>query len=260
MAISVASNYLVSVADCLFRDNRADTGGAIAGDLSHIVRCRLSGNTAYRDGAAFYGSSGLAAEQCLFVGNRVLDKGAVIRAGIHLLLTNTTITGNRTPSGSLFRVGGRAPANVVVLNSIVWDETPMFEDGRTHYMNVSVSYSNVQGGWPGEGNIDVDPLFAAPGYWDPNGTPDDPNDDFWVEGDYHLKSQGWSWDVWQGLWSWDDQTSPCIDAGDPNWPLGDEPACEAGDPLAERAAVNTRINIGAYGGTEQSSLAPHGAP
>ena len=33
-----------------------------------------------------------------------------------------------------------------------------------------------------EGNIDSDPLFAVPGYWDPNGTPQDANDDFWAGG------------------------------------------------------------------------------
>jgi len=116
----------------------------------------------------------------------------------------------------------------------------------------TVSYCNIQGGWPGEGNIDVDPVFVARGQW--------LDDGLWSPGDYHLKSQGWSWDVSQGLWSWDDATSPCIDAADPSWPLGDEPLCEAGDPLAERAAGNARINMGAYGGTEQASLAPHGAP
>jgi hypothetical protein len=242
MAINIASNYLVSVADCLFHDNRADFGGAIAGDLGSVERCRFSGNTAYRDGAAFYGSSGLATEQCLFVGNRVLDKGVLIRTDTLLLLTNTTITGNRTPSGSLFRVGGRATANVVVLNSILWDETPMFEDDRTHYMNVSVAYSNVQGGWPGEGNIDADPLFAAPGYWDPD-------DDMWIDGDYHLKSQAGRWDPISESWVTDDVTSPCIDAGDPRSPIGLEPFPNGG-----------RINMGAYGGTAESSKSYFGGP
>jgi predicted outer membrane repeat protein len=36
------------------------------------------------------------------------------------------------------------------------------------------------------GNIDADPCFLLPGYWDPNDTPGDANDDFWVDGDYHL--------------------------------------------------------------------------
>jgi hypothetical protein len=40
----------------------------------------------------------------------------------------------------------------------------------------------------------------------------------------------------------DDVTSPCIDAGDPNSPVGDEP-----EPNGDR------INMGAYGGTTEAS-------
>jgi len=78
----------------------------------------------------------------------------------------------------------------------------------------------------------------------------------WATGDYHLKSQGWSWNGRQGKWTWDDATSPCIDAGDPAMPIGEEAPCAAGGPLRERAGANTRINMGAYGGTAEASLAP----
>lgn len=69
----------------------------------------------------------------------------------------------------------------------------------TNDFSVVVRYSCVAGGpgsavdpngnvtW-GPGNPEADPCFADPGYWDANGTPDDPNDDFFVDGDYHLKS------------------------------------------------------------------------
>lgn len=100
-----------------------------------------------------------------------------------------------------------------------------------------VTYSDIQGAWAGDGNIDADPLFVA-------------------EGDYHLKSQGWSWNGRQGTWAWDDVTSPCIDAGDPASSIGDEPPCAEGDPLSDRAGANTRIDMGAYGGTAEASLAP----
>ncbi len=242
MAIYIASNYQVSVADCVFRDNWADRGGAISGNLNRVVRCRFSGNTAYQSGAAFYGFGGLSSEQCLFVGNRVLDDGAVIESQTPLLLTNTTIADNRTPNGSLFRVVSRAPASVVLLNSIAWDETPMFEDGRVRYMNVSVSYSNTLGGWPGEGNLDVDPLFAAPGYWDAD-------EDVWVDGDYHLRSQAGRWDPVTQSWVQDDVTSPCIDAGDPTAPVGDEPLPNGGI-----------VNLGTYGGTAEASKSWFGGP
>jgi len=107
----------------------------------------------------------------------------------------------------------------------------------------SVEFSNVPGGFAGTGNIDIDPLFAAPSFRDLNGTPDDPNDDFWVEGNYHLQSLAGRWDPNSQSWILDDATSPCIDAGDPN-----------SDWAGEIWPHGGRINMGAYGGTRQASM------
>jgi hypothetical protein len=90
--------------------------------------------------------------------------------------------------------------------------------------------------------MNADPCFAQLEHLDPNGTPDDPNDDFLVSGDYHLKSQAGRFDPNSGTWVEDEITSPCIDADDPNAPVGQEPSPH-GD----------RINIGAYGGTMEAS-------
>ena len=101
----------------------------------------------------------------------------------------------------------------------------------------------------GPGNIDADPCFAIPPSSDPNGTPDDPNDDFFVEGDYHLKSQAGRWDPASESWTKDEVTSPCIDAGDPMSPIGHEQFPNGG-----------RINMGAYGGTAEASKSYFGGP
>ena len=102
-------------------------------------------------------------------------------------------------------------------------------------------------------SIDSDPYFVNLGYWadvnDPNieADPNDPNA-VWVEGDYHLKSQAGRWDPnsesWPAAAGWvqDDITSPCIDAGDPNSPIGHEPFPNGGI-----------VNMGAYGGTSEAS-------
>jgi len=69
----------------------------------------------------------------------------------------------------------------------------------------SVTYSNVQGGFTGEGNINADPCFVAAGFWanasDHNlpAEPNDPNAVLFTEGDYHLL-----------------KGSPCIDSGNPD--------------------------------------------
>jgi len=107
------------------------------------------------------------------------------------------------------------------------------------------------------GNIDADPCFADVGHWDPNGTPADPNDDFWIEGDYHLKSQSGRWtsassvepDPNSHSWVQDEVTSPCIDAGNPHSPIGLEQFPNGG-----------RVNMGAFGGTAEASKSYFGEP
>jgi hypothetical protein len=100
----------------------------------------------------------------------------------------------------------------------------------------------------GQGNIDMDPCFADPGYWadvnDPNVIvePNDPNA-IWVIGDYHLKSQAGRWDPNSPSWLKDDVTSLCIDAGDPN-----------SDWTAELWPHGKQMNMGAFGGTAQASM------
>jgi hypothetical protein len=77
----------------------------------------------------------------------------------------------------------------------------------------------------GEGNMDTDPRFADP-----------------QNGDYRLKSQAGHWDSVSQSWVPDDITSPCIDAGDPISPIGQELFPTGGF-----------VNMGAYGGTAQAS-------
>jgi len=113
----------------------------------------------------------------------------------------------------------------------------------------AATYSNIQDGWPGATNMTVDPCFAKPGYWDPNRTPDEPSDDFWVDGDYHLKSQAGRLDPSSSSWIEDDVTSPCIDAGDPISSIGNGPFPSGGI-----------INMGAYGGTAEASKSYFGGP
>ncbi|UCE48289.1 MAG: hypothetical protein JSW47_22150, partial [Phycisphaerales bacterium] len=106
----------------------------------------------------------------------------------------------------------------------------------------TVSYSDIEGGWPGEGNIDAVPCFAELGYWDLGTSLEDASDDIWIRGDYHLRSQAGRWEPAGKSWVQDLITSPCIDAGNP-----------AADCSAEPMPNGGCINIGAHGGTPQAS-------
>jgi len=176
-------------------------------------------------------------ENCVVAGNRFEG----IFGGLPTV-TNSTIADNL--GHGLYCVSPTITGSIVYFNNAGLENLVSTQ-------SATISYSDVQGGATGSGNIDVDPLFRVPGAW---------SDVYdlraaWTPGDYHLKSQGWAWDSLQGNWTWDEVTSPCIDAGDPSLPLGDEAPCQTGDPLSERA-VNTQINMGAYGGTAEASLAP----
>jgi hypothetical protein len=102
-------------------------------------------------------------------------------------------------------------------NSIIYDNSAGSDIVQIESnLTVTVTYTDVQGGWPGEGNIDAEPYFAHVGFWDTNGTPEDVNDDFWVQADYHLQSQAGRWEPNSQTWVQDAVTSPCIDAGNPD--------------------------------------------
>ncbi len=256
-AIGCFGDAEVSISDSLFEANSAARGGAVYGDYNSreilLYDCVFRGNSAGQ-GGALYGPYYSTVANCVFEGNCAQRGGASDSACAGPEFVNCTFVANRAENGNAvarYSCHGQPEKPVVMVNCILWDggkEIGTAQGGSpVRYVNTDITFSDVSGGWEGEGNIDVGPWFADAGYWDPNGTPDDPNDDFFVAGDYHLKSQAGRWDPAGGGWVLDDVTSPCIDAGDPNSPVGDEPEPNGG-----------RINMGAYGGTGEASKTKSG--
>ena len=218
-------------------NNNANTdmgnGGGIfnTGDL-YLTDVAISGNMASQYGGALF---------CYY------------SSRIHI--TNSTIVGNRAQAGGTGLACDsymqRSPNTITIISSIVRNgENQVWNNDRS---TIAITYGNVEEGtgqsWFGIGCIDVEPSFVIPGYWNDNGTPDSSSDDFWVDGDYHLKSEAGRWDSTSGSWLQDDVTSPCIDAGDPSSPIGLEPFPNG-----------ARINMGAYGGTAEASKSYFGTP
>jgi parallel beta-helix repeat protein len=218
-----------------------------------FINCVFTGNLAMDGGgmANLFQSSAILTN-CIFSGNTAISSGGgVYNRGSSSILMNCTFVQNSAQNGNAlysysYQQGTLSDAELI--NSILWDGgDEVCNDANS---TINITYSNIQGGFPGEGNIDVDPLFTSPGYWadvnNPNiiVEPNEPNA-VWIDGDYHLKSEAGRWDPNSESWIVDGVTSSCIDAGDPNSPVGDEPEPNGG-----------RINMGAYGGTTEASMSP----
>jgi hypothetical protein len=153
-----------TVTHCIFEENGANWGGGISAWALNfkVTHCDFYNNSAYEGGGI---DSCTTVSNCTFYGNSAQQGGAI---GVSDQVTNCTFYGNTAQSGGGIYDGG------TVTNCILWENQP------DQITSGSVNYCCVQGGYPGTGNIDSDPLFV------------DPNN-----GDFHLL-----------------YTSPCRDTGD----------------------------------------------
>jgi len=250
-----ARNSRMYVSNCIITENFADHGDGggiciISGETC-LVNCIISGNIATSE---YYHGCGVHCQggnhqfiNCTITGNRVRGKqggGGILFRAVReneiCYLTNCIVWGNHAGSEGYEIRLWQSMGIILILMKLRIEHCLIGEDTSDIYD----SYGMISGNW-----LMTDPLFARNGYWDPNGTSEDLSDDFWVDGDYHLKSQAGRWDPNEGRWTSDDVTSPCIDAGDPNSPVGDEPFPNGGI-----------INMGAYGGTAEASKSYFGEP
>ncbi|MBN2130693.1 MAG: hypothetical protein JW741_14415 [Sedimentisphaerales bacterium] len=234
-----------TLTDCTFRANTAGISGAMHNNRGRpsLRRCVFSANSALWIGAMSNAKCVATVQQCVFTGNRARRAGAIFNSESTVTFINCTFSANRAERDGALCFAEQSSG--LLANCVLWHNEGEISDSNESA--VDVTYSNVRGGWPGEGNIDADPCFVHPGHWDANGTPDDPNDDFFVEGDYHLRSRAGRWEPVSASWVKDDVTSPCIDAGDPGSAVAFEPYPNGG-----------LVNMGAYGGTAEASKSPSG--
>ena len=244
------------VINCIISGNSAKYGGGVNGVLS-ITNSTISGNTGtVRGGGVELPDQGVITN-CKIIGNSATDGVGGVELSDEGDITNCTFAGNRGAHENALS-GSHSSSAESEISNCIFQNGGIGLVGRLGVPGATLSYNNVRGGgvdsgryldFPGEGNIDADPCFADPGYWDANGTPEDADDDFWIEGDYHLKSQAGRYDPNEGGWTTDEVTSLCIDAGDQNSPIGFELFPNGG-----------LINMGAYGGTAEASKSWFGGP
>lgn len=168
--------YGGSATDCRIYENVTDKGRGGGAHSATLLRCEIFDNRSLDVNPAFPSSGGgiahCDAERCIIYRNNARQGGGVLGG----TLTHCVVYGN---TADVSNGGLDADGLTTVTNSVLWaNDAPQIAqtDGT-----LTVSYSDVEGGWPGTGNFSLDP-----GLWAP------------MSGDVHLKS-----------------TSPCIDAGNP---------------------------------------------
>jgi hypothetical protein len=187
----------LEVVNSSFRGNTAVWGGGVmnlAGSLT-LVNCQLTGNRGMMLGGGLYSYEGSAVlHNCRIVGNtasyaETAGGAAIYNLNATLTLLDSTVADNLSPNGMAIASFCWLPpmrTMVEVANSI------LYNGGNEVWSNdpglARITYSDVQGGSAGDGNIDVDPQFVAPGARSIEGE--------WIDGDYRLQA-----------------ASPAIDAG-----------------------------------------------
>ncbi len=225
--------------NCTFRANTGVWGGALMnfGPSAVLVNCQLIGNRALMLGGGLYNYEGAATlTNCRVAGNtaeyaETTGGAALYNLNGSLTVLDCTIADNSSPTGraiASFSWGPAAGVKVKVANSI------LYNGGNEIWSNVreavEVTYSDVQGGWTGTGNISTDPQFTRLGTRNLEGE--------WIDGDYRLKTG-----------------SPAIDAGSSAALPADAFDLDADGDVAEPLVYDldndirvegTRVDMGAY--------------
>jgi predicted outer membrane repeat protein len=203
------------VSNCIFSGNSDDGGMYNSGSNPILKNCIFTHNFSGDVGGGMQNfRSNPLLINCLFSGNKASENGGALYSGQSTTtLNNCTLSDNWAGSygGGICNEGSDAQ----LINCILWGDSAeegseiylvkyIDYKGKVYLSTMDVNYSDIMGGYTniyvdtgctlnwGPGNIDADPCFVKPGYWDVSGV--------WIEGDYNLLP-----------------SSPCIDTGKPNY-------------------------------------------
>ena len=134
-------------------------GGGFVSDVSSpvITACIFENNYAQATGGAFYAEEGQPVlRKCLFIRNTSGAFGGAVASGYtEITIDHCTFYGNTSDDGGAISC---FQSSIPVSNSIFLDNFP---EAISVWSGVTTAkFSNVQGGWDGEGNINTDPLFC----------------------------------------------------------------------------------------------------
>jgi hypothetical protein len=152
-----------TVTNCMFASNAGEYGGGMYnayGSHSTVTNCTFEDNSAaWFGGGMDNKDSNPTVANCTFTSNWGQYGGGMFNeANSSPTVTNCTFGGNsdNAGGGGIYCTSSSSPS---LANCILWGDTP----GEIALVDstITVTYSDVQGGWPGTGNIDADPVFVG---------------------------------------------------------------------------------------------------
>jgi hypothetical protein len=140
----IIENCTVEISQCTIHDNTSHGYEGFAGGMYCIKSSLIIENTLFFNNLSYGNCS---------------NAGALACSDSHVVILNSVVANNRTTPGT----GGgifSSKSSLTITNSIFWGNRP---DQIVDYSKsiFTVSYSNIQGGWPGIGTIDSNPLFPV---------------------------------------------------------------------------------------------------
>jgi len=189
------------ITDCLIINNHSGYyGGGLYFCKGPVRNCIIAENTAFVHGGGSYICTGPFVN-CIISNNHAGKDGGGICLygssgdyGYPCDLINCTLVGNTADRGNAMSLNNGnkpLPHDLVIKNSILRNgHNQIWNNNQS---NVNITYSNIEGGHSGEGNISLDPMLGFDGH--------------------HLLTG-----------------SPCIDAGDPNYVAGPNETDLDGNP------------------------------
>ncbi len=168
------------IVHCTVTDNVARNGGGLFNDgyrgnsSPAVSYCVFSGNKATRDGGAVYnfgGNNGISSPvftNSIFSGNKAERIGggvyndAVDAVGglCNPAFINCSFSGNQADfgAGGMYNDAFTGTCSPIISNCILWGNAVQIDNRNTVPV---VTYSIVQGGHLGTGNLNIDPLFVS---------------------------------------------------------------------------------------------------
>ncbi len=152
--------------DSIVSENAADQGAGIflRNSTARISRCIISGNRARRQGGGvkIEWDGGSTIDNCVIAGNQAPSGGGVYLDTGYPTFINCTITGNvasnAASAGGIACHGPVCATRATLTNCILWGDIPR---EVLKCSPAELTYCDIEGGWPGEGNIADNPLLNA---------------------------------------------------------------------------------------------------